>query len=63
MPDQPRTYSVQVAAEIAEQYTHWTRIDTLEPDWFKVVLYDDGTAEVHLSIGRPPRPAFDEDRR
>lgn len=54
----PQTYTVDVAREIAVLYTDWTPLSDLDPDWFKVVLRDDGTAEVLLAIGdEPPRPS------
>lgn len=64
--DSPRAYTVQVAHEIATLYTDWTRVDELDSDWFKVVLHDDGTAEVLLAIGveppsRPRRGSSDRD--
>jgi hypothetical protein len=44
----PRTYTVQIAAELAQQFTDWTRVSDLDVDEFKVDLREDGTAEVIL---------------
>jgi hypothetical protein len=45
------TYTVEVSAEVVEQYLDWTNIGDLPAVWFKVVPQADGSAEVWFNSG------------
>lgn len=51
----PRTYIVEVSAEIVERFTDWTSVESLDVEAFKVIPHAGGIAEVQLR-SKPPEP-------